>query len=161
MIVVSDTSPLNYLVLIGAVDVLPRLFREVYVPPAVMQELAHPRTPEIVKRWAQSPPNWLTASAPSGTMNWLEGLDFGEAEAIALAVELKAAAVLIDEKKGRQIAQSRGLITIGTITVLELAAENGLLELQSAFLALQGTTFHVTQDLLDEALARDAARRGD
>ena len=46
MIVVSDTSPLNYLVLIGAIDVLPQLFGEVYVPPRVMQELQRSRTPE-------------------------------------------------------------------------------------------------------------------
>jgi len=59
MIVVSDTSPLNYLVLVGAIDVLPKLFGEVYVPLAVIQELQHPRTPVPVKQWAQSPPDWL------------------------------------------------------------------------------------------------------
>ncbi len=53
MIVVSDTSPLNYLVLIGAIDVLPKLFGEVYAPPAVIQEFQHPRT--------------LTSNAPIGT----------------------------------------------------------------------------------------------
>jgi predicted nucleic acid-binding protein len=159
MIVVSDTSPLNYLVLIGAIDVLPQLFRQVYVPPAVMQELGHPRTPEVVKRWAQAPPSWLHTSAPSGAIAIFEGLDPGEAEAIALAVELNSPAVLIDEKKGRQVAQTQGLVTIGTITVLELAAERELLELATAFGALQATTFQISQDLLDAALARDAARR--
>jgi predicted nucleic acid-binding protein len=38
MIVVSDTSPLNYLVLISAIDVLPKLLEQVYVPPSVVVE---------------------------------------------------------------------------------------------------------------------------
>jgi predicted nucleic acid-binding protein len=69
MIVVSDTSPLNYLVLIGAIDVLPELFQEVRVPPAAMRELTHDRTPEAVKVWAASPPDWLLITAPSGLIH--------------------------------------------------------------------------------------------
>jgi predicted nucleic acid-binding protein len=159
MIVVSDTSPLNYLVLIGAIDVLPQLFRLVYVPPAVMQELGHLRTPEVVKRWAQAPPSWLQTSEPSGAILNLEGLDPGEADAIALAVELNASAVLIDERNGRQVAESQGLVAIGTITVLELAAERELLDLSSVFAALRATSFHISQELLDGAIEREEARR--
>jgi len=97
MIVVSDTSPLNYLVLIDAIDVLPQLFGEVHVPPTVMQELQHPRTPEPVKRWAQSPPDWLLIQSPSADTPLDPRLDPGEAEAIALALELHATAILVDE----------------------------------------------------------------
>ncbi len=50
MIVVSDTSPLNYLVLVDAVYVLPEPYGEVIVPPAVREELHHPRTPDAVRR---------------------------------------------------------------------------------------------------------------
>ena len=160
MIVVSDTSPLNYLVLVGAIDVLPKLFREVYVPPAVIDELRHPRTPEPVARWLQSPPAWLRISAPSAESPLVAGLDPGEAQAISLAIELRAAAVLIDEQAGRRIAKAQGLTTLGTITVLELAAEQELLDLNVAFESLQRTTFHVTQELLEAALARHAARKG-
>jgi predicted nucleic acid-binding protein len=108
MIVVSDTSPLNYLVLLGAVDVLPKLFREIHVPSEVMRELHHPRTPEPLKRWAQSPPDWLCIHAPSKDIPLVTGLDPGEAQAIALALELRADAVLIDEKKGRGTPSRRG-----------------------------------------------------
>jgi predicted nucleic acid-binding protein len=54
VIVVSNTSPLNYLVLVGSAEVLPQLFRDVYAPPEVIAELLDPRTPEVVRRWAES-----------------------------------------------------------------------------------------------------------
>ena len=59
MIVVSDTTPLNYLILIEATEVLPALFGRVYAPTAVMEELSHPRGPQPVRAWASSPPEWL------------------------------------------------------------------------------------------------------
>ncbi len=116
--------------LIDAIDLLPQLFGEVRVPPAVMQELQHPRTPEPVKCWAQSPPEWLIIQAPSAVAPHDLNLDPGEAEAVALALELHAAAILVDEKKGRRIAATHGLATLGTITVLELTASETPLPLQ-------------------------------
>jgi len=56
MIVVSDTTPLNYLILIEAIDLLPALFDIVYAPPAVIRELSHPRSSEAVRLWANLPP---------------------------------------------------------------------------------------------------------
>jgi predicted nucleic acid-binding protein len=58
-VIVSDTTPLNYLVLIDAVEVLPRLYQRVLIPPAVRDELARPQTPEPVRLWLASPPSWL------------------------------------------------------------------------------------------------------
>lgn len=84
--------------LLGAIDVLPQLFQTVHTPPEVMRELQHPRAPESVRRWAESPPDWLQISTPKNSTAFNEDLDPGEAHAIALAVELNAAAVLIDEK---------------------------------------------------------------
>jgi predicted nucleic acid-binding protein len=65
MIVVSDTTPLNYLILIDSAHVLPALFGRVYAPPAVIWELAHPRSPEPVRRWTDSLPEWLTVQEPT------------------------------------------------------------------------------------------------
>src|SRR4051812_9445562 len=59
MIVVADTSPLCYLVLVDQIEVLASLFGQVVIPPAVLQELGHPRTPAPVQKWAASPPSWL------------------------------------------------------------------------------------------------------
>ena len=159
MIVVSDTSPLNYLILIQAIEVLPQLFRDIHAPAAVMRELQHPRTPEAVKRWAQSPPAWMHVSTPASIPPAVALLDPGEAAALALARELGAAAILIDEKKGRRVAKEQGFRTVGTITVLELAAQQGMLDLKSAFEALTRTSFQAAQSLTDAALQRDAARK--
>jgi hypothetical protein len=65
MIVVSDTTPLNYLILLDIAHVLPALFGRVYAPSAVIRELAHPRSPELVRRWTDSLPAWLTIQEPT------------------------------------------------------------------------------------------------
>ena len=66
MITVADMSPLRYLILVEAVDVLLRIFGQVHAPPEVMQELGASRSPELeaVRRWAASPPAWLTVQGP-------------------------------------------------------------------------------------------------
>lgn len=158
MIVVSDTTPLNYLVLIGAVEVLPKLFDDVYAPEAVMRELADTRTPEPVRAWAGNPPEWLRVLAPSARLPSTAQLDPGEADAISLAKEIRAPVVLLDERLGRAVALAEGLVVIRTLALLELAAETGLLELRPALERLRATTFRVDQELTDAALARDAAR---
>jgi predicted nucleic acid-binding protein len=104
MIVVSDTSPLNYLVLIGQLQVLPVLFGRVIVPPAVMAELQHAGAPAVVRAWAASPPPWLEIRLPA-RMESLHGLGTGEAQAICLAQELGTATVLIDERRAATIAR--------------------------------------------------------
>lgn len=159
MIVVSDTSPLNYLVLISSVDVLPALFDEVYTPPDVVRELLHPATPEPVLRWAQSPPPWLRVVTPATPLAASAGLGPGEASAIALAKELGKAHLLIDERQGTLIARAQGLTVFGTLAILERAAANGLLDLPDALRRLRGTTFRMSNALLRDALERDAARR--
>ncbi len=65
MIVVSDTTPLNYLIIIEAAQVLPALFGRVYAPTAVIQELSDPRGPQPVRAWASSPPEWLAVEEPT------------------------------------------------------------------------------------------------
>jgi predicted nucleic acid-binding protein len=159
VIVVSDTSPLNYLVLIGSIDVLPELFDEVYAPHDVVRELLHPATPEPVLRWAQAPPPWFRMITPVTPVVTSAGLGPGEASAIALAKELGQAHLLIDERQGTLIARAQGLTVFGTLAVLERAAANGLLDLPDALQRLRGTTFRMSNALLREALERDAARR--
>ena len=57
--IVADTTPLNYLVLIEAVDILPRVYGRVLVPPAVKAELSDPKTLVMVSRWIAQSPSWL------------------------------------------------------------------------------------------------------
>ena len=65
MLVVSDSSPVNVLIRIGQIDVLPVLFKSVVIPTAVAQELTHPATPPIVRDWMAQPPAWITIRSPS------------------------------------------------------------------------------------------------
>ena len=58
-VVVADTSPLNYLVLIGQIEVLPALFGRVVVPSEVLNELTYNSTPIRVREWIDSRPDWL------------------------------------------------------------------------------------------------------
>ncbi len=158
MIVVSDTSPLNYLVLIGAEHVLPVLFGQVIAPPIVLSEMQRPKAPVQVQSWANSPPKWLEIRTPKAVPQ-IGALGPGELAAIALAQELNAAAILIDERDGTKVAQRLGLTPTGTLTILGLAAEQGLLSLPAAIADLRGTTFRGPKKLIEEMLERDRRRQ--
>jgi predicted nucleic acid-binding protein len=107
-LIVSDTTPLNYLVLIDAVELLPRLYMRVLIPIAVYEELNHPRTPEAVTLWMSYLPSWLEVVGPSSPPDpALSHLDFGEAQAIALALARRADLLLIDERDGTATALAR------------------------------------------------------
>ena len=150
MTVVSNTTPLNYLILTGTVDVLPAIFGRVYVPSAVINELSHPRSPAVVRAWANTPPAWLTVQDPTQIDPSLK-LGAGEAAAIALALEIGAEHILIDERKGYKVAQQRGLGTSSTLGVLEEASHRGLIDFEAKIDRLvKETTFYVTEEVLQD-----------
>lgn len=158
MIVVADTSPFVVLVAIGHIDVLPTLFREILIPPEVASELASTKRPTEVRAFIAAPPSWLHILAPSSPGS-IPGLDAGETAAIALAAEVQAGRLLIDEYRGRKAATERGLRVVGTVGVLELAAEMGFIDLKQAFERVKQTDFWISHTLLDERLALFLARR--
>lgn len=121
MIVVSDTSCLSNLLSIGQEGLLPRLFGEVLVPPAVERELLrfHTGLPEFVRPIAPTDRVRLA--------RLMRELDPGEAEAICLAVDVKADRLLIDEAPGRAVALREGVAIIGLVGVLVAAKQAGLL----------------------------------
>jgi len=157
-IVVSDTSPLNYLLLCGAADVLPRLFGKVIVPDAVLAELRSEDAPPSVRAWAEALPAWVEIRNPTHENTALK-LHFGERAAICLALEMRADLVLIDERVGRRVAKELGLSVVGTLGVLEKAAQGGMLHLPTTIDQLRRTTFKVDPALLTAVLEGDAARR--
>ena len=128
MIVVSNTSPLCYLVLIGCAPVLPELYGEVATTETVLAELRHADAPPAVRTWAAAPPEWLKIhSDPVPRDSTLADLDPGERTAMWLAEQLGADVVLLDEAAARTLASQRGLGVAGTLGVLRDAAQAGLL----------------------------------
>jgi predicted nucleic acid-binding protein len=158
MIIVADTSPLNYLVLIREIELLPGLFGQVIVPHAVWAELHAPGTPVVVREWADSAPSWLEIRTPSFIDPGIK-LGVGEAEAICLASELQADQLLVDDRKARKIALARGLMVAGTLNILEAAALREMVDLPSALRRLQLTNFRTPVDLVKLLLDRDAERK--
>lgn len=156
-LVVADSGPLRYLVVIQAIEVLPVLYDRVALPPAVVAELRHPSAPAEVQSWASTLPTWIVLRTPVAKHR-PDILDAGEAEAIALALELRADTILLDEREGRREASALGLHFAGTVGVLERAAERGLLDLDVAFQRLTATNFRIDRVYLEEALKRDRAR---
>lgn len=157
-VVVSDTSPLHYLILCGAETILPRLFQQVMIPPTVFRELQQPNTPPSVRQWADSLPDWITVQTPK-LLNLALDVDAGELEAICLAKEIHAAAVLMDDRAGRSAAIHCGLAVVGTIGLLEQAAARGLIELPPAMARLRQTNARLDAELIRAALERDQARK--
>jgi len=99
--IVADTSPLNYLVLIHQINLLPDLYGRVLTPESVLEELSAIETPQLVRNWATNLPEWI--------------------EVLPLALTVHSDAVLMDERRGRQEAENRGLKPIGTLGVLVAA----------------------------------------
>jgi predicted nucleic acid-binding protein len=150
-VVVSDTSPLQYLIQCHAVETLPIVFDEVLIPPTVRAELQHPNCPVV--GWMRHPPFWLKVQAAKVIDATLR-VDPGEREAISLAKEVGAAAILIDDRKGRTAAARSGLRVIGTIGFLEEAASRGLVDFRIAIAELLQTNARVDIALVEAAMQR-------
>jgi predicted nucleic acid-binding protein len=157
-VVVSDSGPVHYLILCGVVDVIPKLYSELVIPTAVARELSHPSAPIEVSKWIQKLPPWTKIQKPA-LIDSAAQLGPGEREAIAVALEIKASQLLIDDRVARGVAVNRGLVVAGTVGVLEQAAMNGLINLSEVFQKLLRTNFRIDADVLREALDRDAVRR--
>jgi len=116
-IVVADTSPLNYLVLIGEIDLLPALYGKIVIPLEVFGELTHPDAPLAVGEWIRQAPTWLEIRRNligAGTP-LIENLDAGECAAIQLAQSEEKALLLMDDAAGRRVADRLGIAQIGTL----------------------------------------------
>lgn len=162
MLVVADTSPFIGLLKIGHIEVLPRLFSTVVIPPEVAAELSSLKRPAEVQAFIAAPPEWLSVRSPK-KLEDIPDLDEGERAAISLACELKADVLLIDEKAGREAAIARHIRTLRTTALLFDAAKVGVLpDLREAFDKLAATNFRVNRKTLDELLRRfEEFKKGD
>jgi predicted nucleic acid-binding protein len=155
---IADTSPINYLILIDHVEILPRLFARVVLPSAVEAELVASDAPADVRTWIATPPGWLEIIAAPVVPN-TAGIHRGEAAAIALANSMSADLLLIDDRKGVDVARRQGLRVTGTLGVLDVAAEHGLVDFAEAIRALERTTFRRSDELLNALLAKHQKKK--
>ena len=157
-IVIADTGPLHYLVLIEAIELLPALFGAVLVPEAVRAELDHTETPMVVRRWIAASPPWLSVRPAEESMMresfGASGLDEGEREALVLATQMQASLILMDDRAGVAFARAAGFSVMGTLGILDLGARRGLVDLAAAIIRLRQTNFRCRPSLIEDLLAR-------
>ena len=158
-IVVSDTGPIHYLLLLGLDSLLPTLFERIIVPPAVVSELRHPNTPPLVREWARSFPEWVQVSAPTTPVPRLENGQ-GEAEAIALAKEMDGI-LLTDDDRALKLSRAQGIASFGTLGVLQRAHALNLIDIDASLHSLGETNYRHTKALFERTSeqARDMRRQ--
>ena len=139
---VLDCACLIGLERIGKLDLLPALLEPIIAPPAVIQEFG-------------SRPDWITEVTPSdrGMVAALRLIvDLGESEAITLAYE-KGVRLIIDDSKGRLVAQRLGIAVTGTVGLIVKAKMEGLVAAVTPLLdALEAREFRISSALRAEAL---------
>src|SRR3977135_2474051 len=106
MSVVSNTTPLNYLILIGRAEILSALYELVVIPGAVFDELTSARAPSLVRDSILSKPDWLRVQeAPLTTDLKLDEIQIGERQAILLAQQIHSDFIVLDDRRARRIAR--------------------------------------------------------
>lgn len=145
-IIISDTSCLIALTNINKLNILKDLFNEVIITSAVSEEFG-----ELL-------PDWILVAEVKDRQKQSElekKLDTGEASSLALAIEINNSLLIIDEVKGRKIAQSLGIDIIGTIGVLILAHKNGLVEdVIGTLLTLVNKGFRLSDELIGKIIEK-------
>ena len=149
MTVVSNTSPINYLAIIGHAKLLQTLFNRIIIPRAVMEELTHSGAPDQLRQLLDPWPEWINVVTSSGhPLPGVEHLDRGEREVVEVGLATGADLVLIDEWQGRKAAERLGLTVVGTVGILDRAIRQGLADGTEVVDRLKKTTFRVSPRLM-------------
>ncbi|TVQ06707.1 MAG: DUF3368 domain-containing protein [Leptolyngbya sp. DLM2.Bin27] len=155
--VICDTSPICYLILIDETGLLPQLFESVTIPVGVKDELMAEQNHDLIQAWIAAPPGWITIQqVPQLIDNLPAKLGRGEREAISLAVSLQASLIVLDDWEARQAALSQGLTVTGLLGLLFRAGTEGLLDFPSTIGRLQQTSFRAAPVLIQQFLERYA-----
>lgn len=156
MRVVSDTSPISNLAIIGRLALLRQFYGKVFVAPAVAAELAQLRDPDgSAAVRAAIADGWLIVAAHFPTLPPIPGLHAGETESIAIAAGEPGTLPLMDEADGRRAARRLGIALSGAVGVPIAAERHGwLAELKPELLALRvRARFFLSPRIFSEALA--------
>ncbi len=156
MVIISDTSPIANLIVIGQLDFLRDLFSEIIIPEAVNQEILFlKQSGKDIQAYENA--DWLKIKNPKDEAkveSLRKDLDAGEAEAIVLALELECDLLLIDERLGNKIAAEYGLHTVGLLGVLIRAKQKNIIaEIKPLMIDLKEKAgFWIGQKLFDQIL---------
>ena len=151
--VISNTSPLIGLLELNCLPLLRDLYTEVWIPREVEKEFLAVDETDYQEVLISTP--WIKVvdltNPQSATI--YQGIDDGEAEVFALAVEHDARLILLDEKKGRQKAKEIGLTVKGVVGVLLEAKEKALIDvIKPLLIQLRDNGIHLSESLINNAL---------
>jgi len=142
--VITDTSCFILLDKIGAFPILQTLYQNVVT------------TPEIAAEFGKTLPGWINIQSVTNKKlqdSYLSKVDIGEASAIALAMEIDSPLLILDDLKGRKLASQLNLQYTGTLGVLILAKQKGIIHLLgSYFQKIKNTNFRISPTLLQRIL---------
>ena len=160
MTVISDTTPIISLIKINRLDLLKKLFGEILIPEAVYRELTTNVTfkneADIVKNSDFLKTSSVQNRKALEILQASSGLDDGESEAIILADELNSDALIIDERKGRKVAQKLGIRITGTVGVLLQAHNENMIttdEIKQYLEQLRNSNIRLSDSLIQETLS--------
>lgn len=160
MTVISDTTPIISLIKINRLDLLQKLFGEILIPEAVYRELTtniiFKNEADIVKESDFLQTTSVQNRKALEVLQAAGGLDDGESEAIILADEVNSDALIIDERKGRKVAQKLGIKITGTVGVLLQAHDENLItsdEIKAYLEQLKNSNIRLSDSLIREALS--------
>ncbi len=159
MTVISDTTPIISLIKINKLDLLEKLFGEILIPEAVYRELTtnifFENEAEIVKKADFLKVTAVKNQQSLAILQTVSGLDDSESEAIVIAGELNSDVLIIDERKGRKIAQKLGIPITGTVGILIQAFNEKMLskdDVKASFELLKDSNIRLSDKLIQEAL---------
>lgn len=159
MTIISDTTPIISLIKINRLDLLEKLFEEVLIPEAVYRELTtnalFENEPKIVKTSSFLKTSSVQNRKSLQLLQAVSGLDDGESEAIILADELKSDVLIMDEKKGRKVAEKLGIKITGTVGVLLQSYSENMIssdEIKTYLDQLKNSNIRLSESLIQKAL---------
>ena len=159
MTIISDTTPIISLIKINRLDLLEKLFEEVLIPEAVYRELTTNALFENEAKIVKTSSFLKTSSVQNRKslqlLQAVSGLDDGESEAIILADELKSDVRIMDERKGRKVAEKLGIKITGTVGVLLQSYSENMIssdEIKTYLDQLKNSNIRLSESLIQKAL---------
>jgi predicted nucleic acid-binding protein len=159
MVVICDTSALSALAETALLALLAELFGEIVIIESVQRECLHSGAPQALRDWIASPPEWLSILPdPETLLPETSGLGRGEAASISLAWQHRRdCRLILDERRGRRVAQALGLTVTGVLAICAEAANRGLVDFDDAVEQLRSVAFRISDTVI--AAVRSRLRR--